>query len=479
MKKNFTSTLVMLGLFGALAAWYILYEEQYRPKQKQAQDSEKKLISFSAEEVTELRIEKLKSPPSEGITTSNSNPVYETIEIKRNGKDWLILSPVQTQGDSVAINTLVSAMCDAKQERVVDENPNDLNIYGLKTPLIKVSLKKDANSPVQEINIGSNTPVAYSVYSKLSSTPQVFKSSRTLISSLEKDLFALRDKSVLKINRDELTEVEIENSKGTIILTRDTNSNQDSWTLSRENLPADSLEWSKTLTSLVELKATKVAAEKESRLEQFGLLKPLSKITFSLKDKTRVVLYLGKVQDSLFAKRSGLETIFEVDKSLEQKVVANAAQYRDKHLAKFDRYSISRIKIEKPSESLELNKKDNETWALPTDQALTIDSTQVDKLLTRLQDTQITKFLESSPKEAPSKQLIKVSLFENKNKAEKEVLNLTLSALAGNRILGVRNQTNFRFEISKEDFDKLNISKQSLLKQEEKNKETNKGSKKS
>ncbi len=479
MKKNFTSTLVMFGLLVGLSAWYFLYEQKYRVTQKEAEDSQKKLIALNADEVSEIKLEKLKNPPPENSSTPLSNPQYESIEIKKNGKDWFITSPVQTAADSLAVGALVSAICDAKQERIVEENPKDISAYGLTYPLIKVSVRKDANTAFQEIDLGINTPVAYSVYTKVSNQPSVFKSGRTLKSSVDKDLFALRDKNILTINRQDVKEVEIESTKESLVLSKDLASNKDNWSLSRENIPADSLEWSKTLTSLIELKATKVVSETADRLAELGLSKPLAKITFNLTNQKKQILLLGKSKDSLFAKREGLDTLFEVDKTLEEKVLTPSSQYRDKHLAKFDRYSISKIKLETQKESLELKKTSGDQWKLAADENSLIDSNQIDSLLTRLQDIQLTKYLSDKVKSSSSKPDIKISLFEKLDNTEKEVIQLVLSKGPQNSVKGTRNGLPLSFEISKDDFEKLNFSKQTFLKQEDKNKEAEKPQKKS
>ncbi|MFM8314000.1 MAG: DUF4340 domain-containing protein, partial [Deltaproteobacteria bacterium] len=274
-------------------------------------------------------------------------------------------------------------------------------------------------------------------------------------------------------------EVEIESTKESLVLSKDLASNKDNWSLSRENIPADSLEWSKTLTSLIELKATKVVSETADRLAELGLSKPLAKITFNLTNQKKQILLLGKSKDSLFAKREGLDTLFEVDKTLEEKVLTPSSQYRDKHLAKFDRYSISKIKLETQKESLELKKTSGDQWKLAADENSLIDSNQIDSLLTRLQDIQLTKYLSDKVKSSSSKPDIKISLFEKLDNTEKEVIQLVLSKGPQNSVKGTRNGLPLSFEISKDDFEKLNFSKQTFLKQEDKNKEAEKPQKKS
>jgi hypothetical protein len=82
-------------------------------------------------------------------------------------------------------------------------------------------------------------------------------------------------------------------------------------------------------------------------------------------------------------------------------------------------------------------------------------------------------------KSSSSKPDIKISLFEKLDNTEKEVIQLVLSKGPQNSVKGTRNGLPLSFEISKDDFEKLNFSKQTFLKQEDKNKEAEKPQKKS
>jgi Domain of unknown function (DUF4340) len=471
MKKSFTSTFVMLGLLIGLSAWYILYEGKYRPELKDKEEQTKRLISIDSDQITEFKLASLKK---------DSKPTrYETIEITKTGPDWFIISPIQTRADNAVVSSLLSAACSAKSERTVEEKPKDLSGYGLKDPSLKLTVTKDATSPAQEIWIGENTPVAYGIYAKTNGSEAVVKTARTLKSSLEKDLFALRDKNIVSVARNDLSEVEIHNAKENIILSRSSSDGRESWNLSRENIPAEITEWNKTLTPLIELKASKVVAEKAEDLASFGLNKPIAKITFTQTNKSRQVVLFGKTKTGLFSKREDLDPIFEVDQTLEDKINTKAVQYRNKHLAQFDRYEVSKIKLERGQETLEISKGDNSVWSFPNEANAKIDSTQIDGLLTKLQDTQLSQYLTQTEKKLVGTPVLKISLFAKKDKQDQPVLNLSFGQPNGKQLKVERTGLPFLFEISKEDFDKLNISKQSLLKVEEKPQETSKPQKKS
>ena len=477
MKKSFTSTLIMLGLLTGLTAWYVLYEQKYRPEQKDQEEQSKKLISLRADQISEIKLTRLKNAPLEGSNAPLEKLEYETLQLKKLGQEWLLVDPVQVQADSLAISALLSAVTSAKQERVVEEHPKDLGVFGLTQALIHIELKKDSVGPAEEIWIGIDTPIAHSSYARVTGSENVFKINRSLRSGLDKDLFALRNKNVVDLNRTEVAEIEIQNPKENIILASDS---KDNWTLSRENIPAESLEWNKTLSPLLELKAVKVASEKAEKPAEFGLDEPMIKITLVKTDKSRRTILMGKVKGTLFAKRADLDTIFEIDKTLEERLKTPALQYRNKHIAKFDRYEIAKIKLETGKDSIELNKEGISDWKLAAEPITKIDSTQVDALLTKLQDIQLVKYLSGAESKNPIKNpLLKISLFDKKDKIEKEVLALSFEGSKGLQIKVKKTELPYMFEISKEDFDKLNITKQSLLQSEEKPKEAVKVQKKS
>ena len=62
------------------------------------------------------------------------------------------------------------------------------------------------------------------------------------------------------------------------------------------------------------------------------------------------------------------------------------------------------------------------------------------------------------PKGIKTKSKVKISLFDNKDKKEKEVVQLAFEEIGGKTIRGIRNDLPYPFEISKEDLDKIIVS---------------------
>ena len=84
----------------------------------------------------------------------------------------------------------------------MDEKPADLAQYGLRPPRIDVSFKVKGQAAEKRILLGDKTPTGGDLYAKLPDSPRVFLVSSFLESTFNKDPFSLRDKTILKVDRD-------------------------------------------------------------------------------------------------------------------------------------------------------------------------------------------------------------------------------------------------------------------------------------
>jgi hypothetical protein len=180
MKKSFLFNIGLCAFLAGLFTWYFLYEKKIRPEQEKNSEQEKQLITFDSKDIQEITLEKLDS------STRSKTPKYSVISLKHLGENWTLVAPIQDATDSSPTTAMVTALTTTKQERVVDEKPKDLETYGLKDPDIKIRVKKDSTSPAQEIWIGKDTPVGYSLYVKLAGKDPVYKVSKSLRTTFDK-----------------------------------------------------------------------------------------------------------------------------------------------------------------------------------------------------------------------------------------------------------------------------------------------------
>lgn len=455
-KKNSYSTYLLLGAFAALTAWYVLYEKKIKVEQAGKADKDLILVPFERDQIQEIEI----------TQRAQEKTPASVIKLKKTGSNWTITAPIEDAADEGTVGSMLTTLTTTKEERVVEEEPKDVKTYGLEDPVFKIKVSKDANHS-QEIWVGDNTQVGFSVYAKKGDAKRVLKVNRTLQTTFDKTLYDIRNKSLVTFPKIDVSEAEITGPKGNLIVrTEDKNK----WTLARENMPADSNEWSKVLSAITDLRAVSVPAEKATNLAAYGLTKPFLNINLTTsKDKPRLNLLIGKVGDKVYAKRDDKAVVYEVDKAFLEKANKSGSELRDLHLANFNRFDVQHIRMEWHDNAvIDLKKVDGGKWELadakPDEK---VDAAQVDRLLTRFLDTKVVRYLDPKTAQEQLMRRITIQLFEKKDGVEKKVTELHLGRLIKGEVFGTREGLPLAFALKDTDFDLINVTRKSLLEKAE------------
>src|SRR5215813_9316122 len=140
------------------------------------------------------------------LSLSNENG---QVTLTKEGSDWKIKTPVDADADSSKVSSTLSRITSAKAKEFVKDPSSDLATYGLEKPKIAVTARLQ-NGGEQTLSIGSKVDNLY--YAKNSSQQQIFKVESDLYEDLNLKLADLRDKRIVKADKDDLTGVEIKNS---------------------------------------------------------------------------------------------------------------------------------------------------------------------------------------------------------------------------------------------------------------------------
>jgi hypothetical protein len=445
MKKNFSSTLVLLTISIAVFCWYFFYENKIRVNKKTEEEKTKQIISADKDAITAM-----------SLTRNNL-----TIDFSKKGEEWFITAPVTDSADILNTPAIPASLTTIKQDRVVDETPKDLAVYDLKDPFIKI--KVTANNKTEEILVGKETPIGFNVYFKYADKPQVYKTSKSLKTTLDRLLKDFRNKNILNTSRFEVSEIEIQNPKEHYSVKKD---GEASWTLTRENLPADPTEWNKILNTLSEIKAIDFASEKAADSAKFGLSNAATIATLSFqKDKPKITLRLSQQGKKFYAKRDDKGVIYEVDKDAYERLQKPSRNLRSLDLASFNRFDAKRIKIQRGKELLELLKEDSGKWVIPTDLKTEINSDAIDAFLTKIQDARVTNYLTNSGNEyGIANPKLVISVHELKNNKETEKFSLAFGNKKDNEIVVKRSDIPYAMTLKEDVFKNLDIKKDSLKK---------------
>jgi Domain of unknown function (DUF4340) len=137
---------------------------------------------------------------------------------------WKFTKPSSAPGDADAINSLLSAVSNARMTTVASETPDNLANYGLANPAISVTVS-DAKGKTATLSVGKKEGDEY--FARDASRPTVFRINQDLYKKLTENFSGLRDKKLAHFDPANITHAEIHNASGTILCTR---KNETDWT---------------------------------------------------------------------------------------------------------------------------------------------------------------------------------------------------------------------------------------------------------
>lgn len=451
MRARFSSTHLLLICLAGLSAWFFLYENQYKQKQQELKTQELSLLPFEKDSITEL------------IITQKEGPA---VHLKKGSEEeWLLIEPISDQADNQTVNQLLSALDSAKNERTVEEAPKYLTPFGLDKPEVKIKAIKDLNNQV-ELLLGIPTQVGAGLYAKLASDSKVIKTTKSLTTSFQKTLFELRNKKLISLKRNLVSEIELEFAGKKVFFVKD--SSTGNWQLGRLGAPVKLTQWSKVENKIFNLSAQAVFAESPdealSTLFQNARLILNLKVNSNdpvkaLKEKVLLVEQSGKT----LAQVEGRSPIYELSKGLIQELSQPEETYRDKHILAFEQNSISRIKFSHQGKKFELL-KDQDKWRFDpaVDPNEVVDSNKVDNFLRETKEVQVQEFLSRQAS------LQTTSAIEFLDAQEKVMGRIELGSSQKDLVRGKSSYQPSPWTLSKKTFGTLKLVKEDFIKQKEK-----------
>lgn len=373
------STLLLAIIFIALLAYIYFYEIKGGEKRREAQEKAKKVLVFEKEDVQRIK-----------ITHSG-----KTIECQKEGDRWKIIHPVKTEADKWAVEGIVSSLQRAKIERVIDENPEDLRGYGLDPPQVKLEIRLK-NGQADTIYLGDKNPTQTYVFAKLGGSNRVFTTYASLLNVSKKDLFDLRDKTVLNFKKEDVNKL-ILNCRGEKFVCSKI---EDEWKLEKPiKVKADKSQINKILNKLKYAKAKEFVAEKPENLNKFGLGRPRIQIDLFLKPEgAKKSLWIGdKKDDNYYAKDESRDPVFLVGSDVVKELDKDLFDLRNKDVLTFKRDSVNQIILKYPDKIFTLEKDTSGTWMITQPKKAKAKSWKVNGILSSLSTLKVKKFVSDHP----------------------------------------------------------------------------------
>jgi len=373
MNYKTTGLLALVLAIGIVAVVLLDKQDDKKAKVEKAQG---RLIAVEKQDISELVIE----PAG--------------IHCIKDSNDWKITQPVATDGDKSSIDAIANMFSWMKIERTISSDPSEYDVYGLNPERGKIIVAH--NDQADTVYLGDKSPTGSFVFARKSGSPDVFLTSTTLKSNIEKTLFDLREKKALSFEKVNVRSFTLKCRNGEFSVVK---SGGDWKVTNKGEFDADKAEIDKILNRLNSEKAKEFVDENPSNLSRYGLSRPIARIDLMLgQNSARKSLLIGRESGaSYYAKDDSKKPVFLVDSSFVSLLNPDLYTLRKKDLADFKNSEINKFELEFSGQNIVCNKDTSGTWMINQPEPRKAKSWEIASITRKASQLEVVKFVDDNP----------------------------------------------------------------------------------
>ena len=393
LRRNIIMLVALLGL-----GTYIYFVEF--AKQQETEEA-KKMLSFDPADVTAVEL------------------IYpdRQLQLRKKEEEWAITQPIEAKADTTAVDNLVKAVNSAEVSRTLEEVQEDMALYGLNEPVVKVKLTLKDGDQLPQLTIGKDTPVGHSVYVQRAGEKDVLLTPQSFRLGMTKETKDLRDRNIIDFDKDAVQLVTLtrpshpqgkeahQASEGTTHQDSPATSGKESqqkfqagiieedledqdaeiilrkadlgWAMDKPiSTRADDAIINTFLSSLSGLRAQDFVDEPLLEHKEFGLDPPHLSIALTLgEDKTQHTILVGNEKEvdqgakQRYVKRADDKTLFLVGDWVFRDLNKTSRDFRDKTVAPFAKNAVARVEVQRhDGDGFQLTKNAEAAWRIDSSQ---------------------------------------------------------------------------------------------------------------
>jgi hypothetical protein len=408
--KGLRSTIALVVVLAGLGA-YIYFVTWKQPDTPDSGKKLDKVFTVASDKIDEIKV------------TAASG---EGASAKKEGGTWKLVEPAAAADES-ELSGLANTLASVDMVRVVDENPSDLNDYGLSNPRVVVSFKAEGDKDYRRLFLGEKTPTGSDLFAKRNDEKKVFLIAAFQESALNKTPFDLRDKNVLKVDRDKIDSVDLTAGNQTLKIAKD----GADW---RIKAPVEVKADFGTVEGLIgrfqtaRMKAITTENASAADLKKYGFDKPQATVDLHTGSSKATLLIGGKADDtSVYARDASKPMVVTVESSLLDEIKKGPDDYRRKDLFEFRPYNANHIEITRNGQTAVFDRVKSategkpDTWHRASPNAGDVDKDKFDAFLGRISNMRAEKFVASVSGTGLDKPALTVAVKFDDNKKEERV----------------------------------------------------------
>lgn len=370
--KGLRSFLVLLVIAAALGG-FLYYDSRREPATTSKQ--EKAFAGVEADKIEQVTI---------------TSAAGDKTTAQKQGSAWQITSPAAVPADEAELSGITSNLASLEIQRVVDEQATDFKQYGLEPAKVTVAFR--AAGKEQALLLGDKTPTGGDMYARLPGSPRVFLVSSFLDTTFNKTTFDLRDKTVLKLDREKVDRVEVQaGGRTTTFVKQGTDWRITSPIDARADFGAVEGVVGRLNTSPMKSIEASDASDPKA-LSKYGLDQPAATVRVS-SGSAQAGLAIGKsaAEGTVYARDLSRPLVFTVESALVDELKKPADDFRIKDLFDARAFNTTRIEVARQGQTLAFE-KDKDAWKQVTPSARAADAAKVEALLSALTGTRANGF---------------------------------------------------------------------------------------
>jgi hypothetical protein len=393
LMRGLKSTIALVLVLAGLGA-YIYFVTSKMPAGGGSADADAKKQDKVFAALQADKIEEVKVSTAAGDATT----------LKKDGSAWKITQPSELPASESEVSQLTSALGQVEIVRIIDENPTNLNDYGLSNPRVEVDFKASGDKDYRKLYIGEKTPTGADFFAKRNDEKKVFLIPAAQDTAFNRTTFDFRDKTLLKFERDKVDALDITAAGKEMTLAKDGGE----WKLSKPvQTKADfgSVEGLVGRLQTVQMKSIVADNVSPADLKKYGLDKPDATVNLSLGSARATLLFGAKAADNtVYARDASKPSVVTVESALLDDMKKSADEYRRKDVFEFRPFNATHIEITRNGQTVALERTkgqgDNapDKWKRVTPTAGDLDKEKSDSLLGKLSNIRIVSFADAATK---------------------------------------------------------------------------------
>jgi len=406
---------------------FLYWSERHKPAEetKASANAPPAILKLDETAINKVEIKKKDEPP--------------VLLAKAGSGDWQITEPKPYGADQSSVSSLLSTLSSLKSERLIEDKASDLKRYGLDQPGVEVDITEKDNK-TQRLLIGDDTPAGSAVYAMLAGDPRIFTMASYNKTSVDKGLNDLRDKRLLTVNADKISQVELVRKGQDIEFGRDKNE----WQIVKPRpLRADNFAVDELVRKLTDARMDLSGSENaKETTAAFAQASPLATAKITGQSGAQE-LQVRKNKDTYYAKSSVIEGTYKVAPDLGQALEKSLDDCRNKKLFDFSYPDPNKVELHVGSKAYFLVRSGDDWWS----NGKKMDSESAQSLISDLRNLTASKFPDSGF-EKPEIEITVTS--DDGKRVEKAAL-----AKAGNNYIGKRENEPSLYQLDSASVDEL------------------------